>query len=95
MLFKYIVHIMCLAIMAPERQFICVKEWRKSTNTFGLKCAYVIENKISCSLIILKLILIRGIRIFKGDLAYFAVPCTFIGHTERRKTKKEDSSYNV
>ncbi len=41
---------MCLAIMAPVRQFICVKEWRKSTNTFGLKCANVLENKISCSL---------------------------------------------
>ncbi len=32
---------MCLAIMAPVRQLICVKEWRKSTNTLGLKCANI------------------------------------------------------
>ncbi len=41
---------MCLAIMAPVSLLICVKEWRKSTNTFDLKCANVLEHKISRSL---------------------------------------------
>jgi hypothetical protein len=39
--FKYILRNMCFAIMAPVSSLICVKEWRKSTNTFDLKCANV------------------------------------------------------
>ncbi len=50
MLFKYIFRTMCLAIMAPVRQLICVNEWRKSTNYFGLKYANTYNNKISRSL---------------------------------------------
>ncbi len=38
---------MYLAFMAPVSSLICVKEWRKSTNTFGLKCANVFRELIS------------------------------------------------
>ncbi len=50
MLFKYILRNMCLAIMAPVSQLICVKEWRKSTKTFELNAPIFLENKISRSL---------------------------------------------
>jgi hypothetical protein len=39
---------MCLAIMASVSQLICVKEWRKPTNTFD--APIFLENKISLSL---------------------------------------------
>ncbi len=41
---------MCLAIMAPVSSLICVKEWRKSTNTFDLECANVFREQICRSL---------------------------------------------